>query len=93
MKYVLILTACLVLCGCHHPVHNGSEQDRAALIERLQREYPDTWRQELREHDMEMERIRSATPAPSHGPGYVPNPEIPNYQRSPYAFPDVKANP
>ena len=93
MKYVMIVVMCLALCGCHRHTQNGTAENRSALIERLQRDYPQTWPEKLREHDMEMERIRSATPAPSHGPGYVPDPQIPDYQRSPYAFPDVKANP
>lgn len=93
MKYVLVIMLCLVLCGCHQHAQNGSAENRAALIERLQRDYPETWRQELAKHDEAMRQMESVTPAPSHGPGYVPDPDIPNYQRSPYAFPDVRSNP
>ncbi|MCE5185847.1 MAG: hypothetical protein LLF76_06945 [Planctomycetaceae bacterium] len=93
MKYIFISMVCLVclgLWGCQRGRMQETPQQRAALIEQLQRDYPATWQEKLAEHDREMERIRSVTPAPSYGPGYAPDPDIPN-QPSPWAFPDIKA--
>jgi hypothetical protein len=72
MKTV-ILSLCLMAAGCYQDYQPVSEEEReanrAALVQRYQEAYPDTWKQELLKYDLELQKSALSAPV-YHAPAY-----------------------